>query len=96
MQKGPASLAGPFSYIGMRWTQAARLAESAGASGTGPQMYAEKTGVGSVLSPRDITIPIGSDEACSVSLRSFFISLSRCWVLLRALRALFKHPICHV
>jgi hypothetical protein len=37
-------------------------------------MYAEKTGVGSVLSPRDMMIPIGSDWV--VSLRSFFITLS--------------------
>ena len=62
--------------IGMRRAYAARFAESTGASGTGPQMYAEKTGVGSVLSPLDMTIPIGSDESCSVSLRSFFIALS--------------------
>ena len=37
-------------------------------------MYAEKTGVGSVLSPRDMMIPSGSDGV--VSLRSFFIALS--------------------
>ncbi len=37
-------------------------------------MYAEKTGVGSVLSPREMTIPSGSDEL--ISLRSFFINLS--------------------
>jgi hypothetical protein len=37
-------------------------------------MYAEKTGVGSVLSPREMMIPIGSDEF--VSLRSFFMARS--------------------
>jgi hypothetical protein len=37
-------------------------------------MYAEKTGVGSVLSPREMIIPIGSDEV--VSLRSFFMACS--------------------
>ena len=39
-------------------------------------MYAEKTGVGSVLSPREMMMPRGSDEL--VSLRSFFITLSLC------------------
>lgn len=34
-------------------------------------MYAEKNGVGSVLSPLEMMIPRGSDEA--ISLRSFFI-----------------------
>jgi hypothetical protein len=34
-------------------------------------MYAEKSGVGSVLSPLEITIPMGSDD--TISLRSFFI-----------------------
>jgi hypothetical protein len=50
---------------------AARVAVSATASGTGPQMYAEKTGVGSVLSPLEMMMPMGSDDP--VSLRSFFI-----------------------
>ena len=40
-------------------------------------MYAEKTGVGSVLSPLEMMMPIGSDE--SVSLRSFFI-LTLSWM----------------
>jgi hypothetical protein len=34
-------------------------------------MYAEKNGVGSVLSPLEMIIPRGSDDA--ISLRSFFI-----------------------
>ena len=34
-------------------------------------MYAEKSGVGSVLSPLEMMIPRGSDDA--ISLRSFFI-----------------------
>jgi hypothetical protein len=40
-------------------------------------MYAEKTGVGSVLSPLEMMMPIGSDEP--VSLRSFFM-LTLSWV----------------
>jgi hypothetical protein len=50
---------------------AARVAASWSASGTGPQMYAEKNGVGSVLSPLEMMMPRGSDDA--ISLRSFFI-----------------------
>jgi hypothetical protein len=53
---------------------AARVADSVDASGTGPQMYAEKTGVGSVLSPLEMMIPSGSADA--ISLRSFFIGFS--------------------
>ena len=34
-------------------------------------MYAEKSGVGSVLSPLEMMMPRGSDDA--ISLRSFFI-----------------------
>ena len=34
-------------------------------------MYAENSGVGSVLSPLEMMIPRGSDDA--ISLRSFFI-----------------------
>lgn len=34
-------------------------------------MYAEKSGVGSVLSPLDMMMPRGSDD--TISLRSFFI-----------------------
>jgi len=34
-------------------------------------MYAEKNGVGSVLSPLEMMMPRGSDDA--ISLRSFFI-----------------------
>ncbi len=34
-------------------------------------MYAEKSGVGSVLSPLEMMMPTGSDDA--ISLRSFFI-----------------------
>jgi len=34
-------------------------------------MYAEKSGVGSVLSPLEMMIPRGSDD--TISLRSFFI-----------------------
>ena len=53
--------------------QAARVAValSTTGSGAGPQIYAEKTGVGSVLSPREIMIPNGSVKP--ISLRSFFI-----------------------
>jgi len=50
---------------------AARVAASWSASGTGPQMYAEKSGVGSVLSPLEMMMPRGSDD--TISLRSFFI-----------------------
>src|SRR5438128_8933341 len=53
---------------------AARVADSSSASGAGAHIYAAKTGVGSVLSPREMTIPIGSGEF--VSLRSFFITLT--------------------
>ena len=56
-------------------------------------MYAAKTGVGSVLSPREMTMPSGSVEL--ISLRSFFIDLSLdgcCTVV----RALVRHPMCHV
>jgi hypothetical protein len=53
---------------------AARVAASVDVSGTGPQMYAEKTGVGSVLSPLEMMMPIGSAD--EISLRSFFICLS--------------------
>ncbi len=77
MQKTPRRIAGlseseggPF-FIVSAVVQAARVAVSATASGTGPQMYAENTGVGSVLSPLEMMMPIGSDD--SVSLRSFFI-----------------------
>ena len=41
-------------------------------------MYAEKTGVGSVLSPLEMMMPRGSDDA--ISLRSFFILLSLRWM----------------
>ena len=63
---------GVLSHVGSRNSYAARVAVSvAAASGTGPQIYAEKTGVGSVLSPLEMMMPSGSDD--SVSLRSFFI-----------------------
>ena len=53
---------------------AALFADSDSVSGTGPQMYAEKTGMGSVLSPREMMIPRGS--VGMLSLRSFFMTLS--------------------
>lgn len=62
------------SFIVVAPDYAARVADSVDASGTGPQMYAEKTGVGSVLSPLEMMMPSGSADA--ISLRSFFISLS--------------------
>jgi hypothetical protein len=45
-------------------------------SGAGPQIYAEKMGRSSVLSPREIMIPIGS--SISGISRAFFIVVSGC------------------
>ena len=71
MQKTPHNQRG-FERVRSGNSYAARVAVSAGAaSGTGPQIYAENMGVGSVLSPLEMMMPRGSDD--SVSLRSFFI-----------------------
>jgi hypothetical protein len=41
-------------------------------------MYAEKSGVGSVLSPLEMMIPRGSED--TISLRSFFILTLTKWI----------------
>jgi hypothetical protein len=74
---GPDSLRypeAPSSFMVAAPNYAARVAASRVASGTGPQMYAEKIGVGSLVSPLEMMIPRGSEGA--ISLRSFFILLS--------------------
>jgi hypothetical protein len=79
MPKTPP-IGGALRISGSVDSYAARLADSvaaAAASGTGPQIYAENIGVGSVLSPLEMMMPSGSDD--SISLRSFFInSLTLC------------------
>ena len=65
------------STIVLRLHHAAIVAFFETSSGAGAQMYAEKTGVGSRVSPWEMMMPIGSFDV--FALESFFIrSVGRC------------------
>jgi hypothetical protein len=56
----PAKFSLAFSFRQIKRTYAARVAFLEGISGAGAQIYAEKTGVGSRVSPCEMMIPSGS------------------------------------